>query len=461
MRARLLLSLCLFLPLPFSAAGADDVLPWVGGSEAPHKSAAPAATAPKAAKPAPAATPAAAKPAVPPPAPPTAPSTAEAVPAATPVAEAATVSSATAAPAPAPAGAAQQKPVQATGALGLATPATAAAAPAPPAAAGASPPTATTAAAKPADTAKAAKPDPVPAKKLFGAAKVAARMTPRAIGSYAKGCLAGAEALPIDGPAWQAMRLSRNRNWAHPKLVALVERFATEMKAEGWPGLLVGDLSQPRGGPMLSGHKSHQLGLDADIWFKPMPPSTLSREEREKAQPLLLANENGTEVIKDNWNDGFARLVKHAASYPEVERIFVHPAIKKKLCEVAGTDRAWLGKVRPLYGHNYHFHVRISCPNGSGGCEKQKPITGEDGCGKEVEDWIKLVSRPSKAAPATPAPKPAKPPEPEPVLTLEKLPPACREVLAAAPDGITPPPPVTVVHKGAAKPASKKTAEKQ
>ncbi|HJU33155.1 MAG TPA: penicillin-insensitive murein endopeptidase, partial [Hyphomicrobiaceae bacterium] len=101
---------------------------------------------------------------------------------------------------------------------------------------------------------KTVKPAGPPAKLLFGAAKSPAPMGARAIGFYAKGCLAGATALPIDGPAWQAMRLSRNRNWGHPKLVALVEKLAVEAKAhDGWSGLLVGDLSQPRGGPMLTG----------------------------------------------------------------------------------------------------------------------------------------------------------------------------------------------------------------
>ncbi len=81
------------------------------------------------------------------------------------------------------------------------------------------------------------KEDTRPAKKLFGAAKAPAALAARAIGGYAKGCLAGGRALAIDGPAWQAMRLSRNRNWGHPKLIALLERFAKEMQdKEKWPG---------------------------------------------------------------------------------------------------------------------------------------------------------------------------------------------------------------------------------
>lgn len=268
-----------------------------------------------------------------------------------------------------------------------------------------------------------------PAKKLFGAVKVPADLKPRAIGSYAKGCLAGAKPLAVDGPAWQAMRLSRNRNWGHPQLITLLERFASEMKTkENWPGLLIGDIAQPRGGPMLTGHKSHQLGLDADIWYKPMPSTTIPVAERETYEPLLLASDDGTEVIAASWNDGYARLVKRAASYPEVERIFVHPAIKKKFCEVAGTDRGWLAKVRPMWLHNYHFHVRIGCPAGSTSCEKQKPTTGDEGCGKELDDWFKLLTRPPPK-PRPPEAKPATPPKPKPEITLAQLPAECRVVL--------------------------------
>ncbi len=442
MRARAMVVLALLLPASITAVAADDILPWQ--TDSTEQKPAPAARKQPPAAPAKA----------PEPKPADAKSNAAAA-AAAPAQPSGAKATAATTGADAKPAASKQAPA-APAAAAAATIETSAAPAAPKPAAGAAPDAAKTAA-------KA--PDPVPAKKLFGAAKVAARMTPKAIGTYAKGCLAGGEALPTDGPAWQAMRLSRNRNWAHPVLVAMLERFATEMKdKESWPGLLIGDLSQPRGGPMLTGHKSHQVGLDADIWFKPMPSRTLSKPERETFEPLLLAKDNGSEVIKENWNDGFARLVKRVADYPEVERIFVHPAIKKKFCEVSGPDKAWLAKVRPMWLHNYHFHVRISCPAGSGSCEKQKATTGEDGCGKEVDDWIKLVSRPAK--PVTPAPKPTvpvKPPPPAPVLTLEKLPPECRQVLAAAPDGIAPPPPVAIAHKPAApppaKPQQKKTAE--
>ena len=222
------------------------------------------------------------------------------------------------------------------------------------------------------------------------------------------------------------MRLSRNRNWGHPELVGLVEKLATEAKArDGWPGLLVGDLSQPRGGPMLTGHASHQVGLDADIWLTPMPNRRLTEKEREELSATSMLAADKVSVDREIWKPEHMRLIKRAASYKSVERIFVHPAIKKALCEdtAKDSDRAWLSKVRPMWGHHYHFHVRIVCPPGSSNCEHQPAPGSEDGCGAEVDRWIALMKRPEKPA-GPPAP-------PKPGITLDQLPGECRAVLAS------------------------------
>ncbi len=273
----------------------------------------------------------------------------------------------------------------------------------------------------------ASAPAATPAKQLFGKMKTPAPLSTRSIGYYAKGCLAGAKPLAIDGSAWQAMRLSRNRNWGHPKLVALIQRLATEsQKNDGWPGLLVGDISQPRGGPMLTGHASHQIGLDADIWFTPMPDRRLSEKEREELSATSMLRDKFS-VDPKIWTESRVRLIKRAASYPEVERVLVHPAIKKALCEGAskvGADRAWLSKVRPYWGHHYHFHIRIGCPKDSPACKSQAPAPTGDTCGKELSDWMALLARPPK-------PPPAKPPPPKPPMTMAQLPNECRAVLDA------------------------------
>jgi penicillin-insensitive murein DD-endopeptidase len=279
----------------------------------------------------------------------------------------------------------------------------------------------------------------IPAKTLFGAAKGPSLLQARAIGTYSRGCLAGAVALPVDGPAWQAMRLSRNRNWGHPKLVKMVEQLATTaQKEDSWPGLLVGDISQPRGGPMLTGHASHQLGLDADVWLTPMPDRKLTAKEREEISATSMLDKTDLAIDPAVFTEKHVKLIKRAASFPEVERVLVHPAIKKALCQAAGTDRGWLGKVRPIQGHYYHFHIRIGCPAGSVGCVSQKATTGEDGCAKEVDEWLERLAR--AKLPAPPRPPGWKPGPPQPEIAITQLPADCRMVLESGADGVAVPP---------------------
>jgi len=161
-----------------------------------------------------------------------------------------------------------------------------------------------------------------PAKELFARKSAPVPLAARAIGSYVRGCLAGAVALPINGKTWQVMRLSRDRNWGHPDLVRFLERFADKVPQFGWPGLLVGDISQPRGGPMLTGHTSHQIGLDADIWLTPMPNHELSREEREAMSATNVVAADGKDVDSSVWTPAHVAVIRAAAEDPQVERIF-------------------------------------------------------------------------------------------------------------------------------------------
>lgn len=259
-----------------------------------------------------------------------------------------------------------------------------------------------------------------PAKELFGAKLEPTSGTAHAIGGYANGCLAGAVSLPINGPDWQVMRLSRNRNWGHPVLVHFIERYARRARAAGWPGLLVGDMAQPRGGPMVNGHSSHQIGLDVDIWLTPMPDHELSRQERETMVATNLVAANGKGVDPNVWTPAIEAAIRVAAADPEVERVFVNAAIKKKLCENAGSDRGWLHKVRAWYKHNDHEHVRLRCPAGNPDCKNQPPVSEDEGCGKELDYWFteRVLHPPPPTGPAK-------------ELTLSQLPAACRQVLKA------------------------------
>jgi penicillin-insensitive murein endopeptidase len=264
------------------------------------------------------------------------------------------------------------------------------------------------------------------AKELFGRKVLPAAMPTRVVGFYAHGCIAGAEALPINGETWQVMRLSRNRYFAHPDMVALVERLAAKAhKDAGWPGILVGDMSQPRGGPMFTGHASHQVGLDADIWLTPMPKHQLSRNEREDMSAVMMVRGDRLDVDPHVWTPTHLNVIRAAAQEPTVQRIFVNAAIKKALCREAKGDRNWLSKVRPMYGHDYHFHIRIKCPPGSGReCEGQTDPGEGEGCKPaDLAYWFKdSVLHPKP---------PKEPPKPKPPMTMAQLPAACKAVLNA------------------------------
>jgi penicillin-insensitive murein endopeptidase len=190
-----------------------------------------------------------------------------------------------------------------------------------------------------------------PANQLFARKTTPTQPPARSVGFYTKGCVAGAVPLPINGPRWQVMRLSRNRNWGHPDLVQFLEQLGDKAFGTGWRGLLLGDMSQPRGGPMLTGHASHQIGLDADIWLTPMPDHELTREEREEMMATVVVANDRKDVDPKVWTPAHVALIKAAAEDPRVNRIFVNTAIKKALCRDAGKDRAWLRKVQPWLGH--------------------------------------------------------------------------------------------------------------
>lgn len=257
------------------------------------------------------------------------------------------------------------------------------------------------------------------ARRLFGAVATPSASHAEAIGFYSKGCVAGAVALPADGPTWQVMRPSRNRAFGHPDLIGFLQRLATDAPASGWPGLLVGDIGQPRGGPMLTGHASHQVGLDADIWLSPMPARRLSERERDNISATNVVAADWNDIDPRRWTPAHHRLLRLTASRPEVARLFVNPAIKKALCREATGDRRWLAKVRPTYGHNYHFHIRLGCPAGAAICRNQAPPPANDGCGADLDWWFSDEAR---------NPKPSKP---APPLKLADLPAQCRAVLEA------------------------------
>ena len=261
------------------------------------------------------------------------------------------------------------------------------------------------------------------AKVLFSEAEVASNQTPAPLGSHSRGCLAGGVQLPESGPTWQAMRLSRNRHWGHPEVIDYIKKLSVKAAAQpGWNGIYVGDISPPRGGPH-SGHASHQIGLDVDFWMLPADKLDLTPTERENLSSISMRRQNGAFVNSD-WTRSHHEVLKAAASDPRVTRIFVFPGAKVQMCNDETGDRAYLRKIRPWYGHHYHFHVRLACPRSAKDCVEQTPPPAGDGC-DDAQEWVDNILNPPPPDPNAP------PPKPRPELTMADLPLQCSKVLSA------------------------------
>ncbi|MBF9042357.1 penicillin-insensitive murein endopeptidase [Rhodobacterales bacterium HKCCE4037] len=246
------------------------------------------------------------------------------------------------------------------------------------------------------------------ARQFFGAETSGSGGAGEAIGFYSNGCLAGGQELAETGPTWQAMRLSRNRNWGHPELIDYVQSLSANVARQtSWAGLYVGDMSQPRGGPMLTGHASHQVGLDVDIWMLPPERLDLTEQEREELSSISVRAQRGASV-NGNWTADHAEVLRLAATDPRVERIFVTTGVKVWLCQNVTGDRSWLSHIRPAAGHHYHFHVRLRCPAGDSNCVNQ-PTPQGDGCQEAYDRAAAIINPPPPGPPNTAPPEEAPP----------------------------------------------------
>lgn len=226
------------------------------------------------------------------------------------------------------------------------------------------------------------------------------------MGTYTNGCIIGAQPLPYKGDGYQVIRMNKNRYYGHPEMIQYLQRLGKRVKNAGLPKMLVGDIAMPGGGRFLTGHASHQMGLDADIWLR-MGEMSDSDALNSDGKGLLVVNRAAQRVDDNIWNQNHFTLIKLAAQDPKVTRIFVNPAIKVKLCQTERTDRSWLQKIRPWYGHDSHFHVRLACPSGAAYCEDQAGVPAGDGCGAELYSWFE----PKKPSTSSTKPK-VTPPEP-------------------------------------------------
>jgi penicillin-insensitive murein endopeptidase len=230
----------------------------------------------------------------------------------------------------------------------------------------------------------------------------------RIIGRGTAGCIAGAVRLPDAAPGLQTVRASKSSFWGAPSTVAALLALGREAQAAGLPDLYMGDLSRPRGGPIPGGHMSHQMGIDADVFLQLAPRATLTPAQREAWEPPSLVRPDGR-AVNDLFGTPQITLLRLATALPGVDRILVHPAIKRALCERVSGDRAWLRWVRPWWGHASHMHINFRCPEGQPLCPARPPPPPPgDGCDASLQWWFDQMDRPP--APPGPPPTPPTPP---------------------------------------------------
>ncbi len=235
----------------------------------------------------------------------------------------------------------------------------------------------------------------------------------RVVGANSAGCIAGAVKLPEDGPGFQEIRIARSTFWGHPRTIAALELLGREARRAGLPDLYINDIAAPRGGP-IPGHAGHELGLEADVWLDVTQKPLLPPDQRESLKPPSVVSSDGRRVDPAIWRLQHATLLRVAAGLPDVERIFVNPAIKRELCETVTGHRRWLRLIRPWYGHASHFHIRFRCPADQPECVEAAPVPPGEGCDATLQWWFDQLDHPV-------APSPPRPPPP--------LPAACRLIM--------------------------------
>lgn len=156
-----------------------------------------------------------------------------------------------------------------------------------------------------------------------------------------------------------------------------------------------------------------------------LPPDRLNLTvaERESISSISMRRSAGA-FANSSWTPQHEAIMRAAASDPRVSRIFVFPGAKVSMCNNATGDRSWLSKIRPWWGHHYHFHVRLHCPSGAVNCVDQTPPPAGDGCA-DAQSWVDRILNPPPPDPNAPAPTPRR------ELTMASLPGQCLAVLNA------------------------------
>jgi len=206
----------------------------------------------------------------------------------------------------------------------------------------------------------------------------------QAVNFYSRGTLVEGDVLPAEGAGFVKIHRPRNRGYGSYDLLEIIKDVSSRLQAL-YPSrdrIQVGDVSQVAGG-QISGHVSHQNGLDADIAFlrvnqtEQHPDDTTGFRESFVEHGRLTANFD----MPRNW--AFAKLL---IATGRVQRIFVNEVVRKAFCEHARqtgeleSAAETIRRLRIAAGHTDHFHIRVTCPLNSPRCTPQEEVPAGDGC---------------------------------------------------------------------------------
>ena len=204
------------------------------------------------------------------------------------------------------------------------------------------------------------------------------------LGFYSNGKLAQAVKFTSDEDYLLLLFPRRDRHYANQVLIKLVEESFKKYKDinPSSERLQIGEVAARFGGH-LSGHNSHQNGLDLDaIYLR----SDLTEDEVDRPYGY---RESFVEAGRVTENFDIARnweLFKIFVATGQVGRIFVDLAIKKEMCAYATimgelySETETLRALRPWPNHDDHFHLRILCPADNTRCQAQTPPPPGPGC---------------------------------------------------------------------------------
>jgi len=189
--------------------------------------------------------------------------------------------------------------------------------------------------------------------------------------------------LPADGPNWQAMRPSRNRAWGLPVLIQLMRSASGKLPAAGWAGLLVGDIAQPRGGPMLTGQARIRSArcrhlADADA-AAPVEPRRARRDAGDQWSSQRMA-------MISMRRPGRCQHRRVPRRSPRAWGRTHIPSTRRSAARCAArlvpTGTGWT-KIRAWWGHNYISTFASPVRTAQAECRSQALPPPGEGCGKE------------------------------------------------------------------------------